>query len=325
MSKLEELDLRALASAFSLGDYVDSQRIWAGTVNTNYHLETSAGDFFLRINEGKEEEDVEYEVAVLEFFTRHSVNTPLPRLSRTNNRYYKYQGLFISVFDWQEGKQVSSQTIESEHCHSLGLEMGKLHACSPIPVPLQRPSRYSDAELRTRFESFSQSSDPALQGAIAAIAEEFVYLNSVAATREGLAETLIHGDLFPDNVIVSESGLVLLDFEQACFGYAVYDLAVTINAWCFAADFRQERVLSLMKGYQLTSSELVSSQQLLIELRASALRFLVTRIGDVFLNPMSTKSALESKDFRRFLLRLEHWRTEAHPWIDEMAQQSHQA
>ncbi len=320
MGELGQSDFRELASAFSLGEFVAFRRILAGTVNINYRVETTQGTFFLRINHGKEEEDVRYEIDVLEHFVANHVVTPLPKVSRSGLRYYNYLGYYISVFDWQEGGQVDSKTIGDNDCKMLGAALGQLHSCGSVPKAMLRESRYSDTELKARFGSFSQSNDRELTGAISAIEVELAYLESVQADRVPLVRGLIHADLFPDNVIVQDGRLVLLDFEQSCAGHYLYDLAVAVNAWCFSDCFKKSRFASMLCSYSQSAPQPVNLDKLLVELRASALRFLITRITDVYLLPGASPTELQAKDFRRFLMRLYYWRTLDSRAIAELAQ-----
>ncbi len=320
MGELGPSDFDELASAFSLGEFVAFRRIWAGTVNINYRVETTQGTFFLRINRGKEEEDVRYEIDVLEYFVANHVSTPLPKVSQSGLRYYKYLEYYISVFDWQEGRHVDSKTIVDNDCKMLGAALGQLHSCGSGPQAMLRESRYSDTDLKARFGNFSQSLDQTLTGAISAIEVEMAYLESVQAGRDSLPRGLIHADLFPDNVIVQDGRLVLLDFEQACAGHYLYDLAVAVNAWCFSDSFENRRFASLLSSYSQSAPQPVNLDKLLVELRASALRFLITRITDVYLLPGVSPTELQAKDFRRFLMRLEYWRTVNSHTIAELAQ-----
>jgi homoserine kinase type II len=97
----------------------------------------------------------------------------------------------------------------------------------------------------------------------------------------------------------------ILDFEQASGGSLAYDLAVCINDWCWTGAPRIELAVALIAGYErvrpLTEGDRVA---LPIELRASAARFTITRITDVYL----AKVANPEKDFRAFLARCEAWR-----------------
>lgn len=57
------------------------------------------------------------------------------------------------------------------------------------------------------------------------------------------SNSLIHGDLFPDNVKFIDKNLSgVYDFAQSCYGNAYFDLAVLIVSWCFE-DFEFNLIL----------------------------------------------------------------------------------
>jgi homoserine kinase type II len=125
--------------------------------------------------------------------------------------------------------------------------------------------------------------------------------------RQASTQTLVHGDLFRDNVLWDGDRLVaILDFEQASGGTVAYDLAVCLNDWCWDGAPRPDLVTSLLEGYQrertLTAADRLA---LPIEVRASAMRFTITRITDVFLARVDNPE----KDFRDYLARLEAWQS----------------
>ncbi len=77
----------------------------------------------------------------------------------------------------------------------------------------------------------------------------------------------------------------IIDFYFACTDQLVYDIAITLNAWCFEADvnFNITKAKAILEGYQtvrpLSEAEI---QALPILSRGAALRFLLTRLHDWF-------------------------------------------
>ncbi len=72
-------DVRGILAAFSIAGYRAHQPIAVGTINTNLRVETDAGPLFLRINEGKSEDDVRREAAIVAHAAARGVPTPVPR------------------------------------------------------------------------------------------------------------------------------------------------------------------------------------------------------------------------------------------------------
>ena len=64
---------------------------------------------------------------------------------------------------------------------------------------------------------------------------------------------VIHADLFPDNVLFMQDKVSgLIDFYFACNDMYAYDLAVTLNSWCFESDgaYNITKGKALIAGYQ---------------------------------------------------------------------------
>lgn len=68
--------------------------------------------------------------------------------------------------------------------------------------------------------------------------------------------SLIHGDLFPDNAKFIDGELSgVYDFAQACFGNSYFDLAVVIISWCFEEyTFNESYFEKILKVYSKNST-----------------------------------------------------------------------
>ena len=75
---LSAADVRGILAAFGIAGYRAHQPIAVGTINTNVRVETDAGPLFLRINEGKSEDDVRREAAIVAHAAARGVPTPVP-------------------------------------------------------------------------------------------------------------------------------------------------------------------------------------------------------------------------------------------------------
>lgn len=303
-TKLQDADVAHLCEQFALGSAQAVRAIAAGTINSNYRVDTSRGRYFLRVNEGKAEHEVQFEVAVLTHLVAAGVPTLLPLQAISGERYATFKGKYVSVFPWAEGAHSDSKSISYDECAAVGAALAHLHLAGQ-DMPCSPLGRYTLEAMRQEFDAFSQRPDPQLADALAALYTEFAWLDEQRETRQSQPRGLIHADLFPDNVLLEEGRVVaLLDFEQACAGTYAYDLAVCLNAWCFADELVLGRLQALLGGYQhvrpLSARE---TQGLAVEVRAAAVRFLVTRIRDIYLPGVDG----EGKDFRRFLMRLRSW------------------
>jgi homoserine kinase type II len=305
-TQLGDRDLSELADAFALGTVLEHAPIAAGTINSNFRIVTADATYFLRVNEGKSEQDVAYEAQLVEALAAGGVPTPTPIPARDGRRYASHGGKWVSAFAWRAG--VHLDDVTHDQARQLGAALAKLHVVGQALPP--RASIYDHAHLVQRYRSFEGSSDPALAPAIAILGEELATAERAQPIRAAATHGIIHGDLFRDNVLWDGGSIVaILDFEQASGGSLPYDLAVCINDWCWSTGaFRFDLVRTLLDGYRSVRALPPEDRAaLVIEVRAAAARFTITRITDVYLARVPNPE----KDFRAFLARVEAWRGDA--------------
>jgi len=299
-------DVREILTTFGFapGAYQGHAPIAAGTVNTNVRVETDAGPRFLRINEGKTEDDVAREAAIVAFVAAQGVPTPPPVVTGAGSPFAVWRGQFVSLFPWSPGRTLSRAELTPGHAAQAGAALAQLHRAG-ASFPDHRPGRYEPDEIDRRLAQVAAvaGADGDLAAAVATLRPELAALKD--QRRGDVPMGLIHGDLFIDNVLYDGPVLAsLLDFEQASWGRLAYDVAVTLLAFAFGRDdFRPELVRALLDGYVAERPPTRAEGEAFgAELRFAACRFAVTRITDVYLK--RTAGAAPGKDFRRYLLRL---------------------
>ena len=308
-TRLAEAELAALAGTFQLGALRGALPISAGTINSNFEVDTERGRWFVRINEGKAEADVAWEAQLVGALAGGGVVTPPPVSARDGRPYAPLDGTdkWVSVFPWRPGHHLGPAEITAEIARALGGALARLHLVGlDLPVAWRRRSIYDHDHLVARHARFAGSGDPALARAISVLGDELAIAGAATAARGAATHGIIHGDLFRDNVLWDAGRLVaILDFEQASGGSLAYDLAVCINDWCWTGAVQPDVVAALLDGYQRIRPLTAADREALpIEVRAAATRFTITRITDVYLAKVDNPE----KDFRAFLARCDAWR-----------------
>jgi homoserine kinase type II len=317
-------DVSAILRAFGAPAYRGHRPIAVGTINTNVRVETADGPRFLRINEGKSEDDVAREAAIVAHAAAHGVPTPAPARALDGHPYARWSGAIASLFPWLPGRTLSRAEVGPAHARQVGAALGRLHLAS-AGFADQRPGRYEPPEIDRRLVAVTAAAvtRPELASAVAILAPELSALHR--ERHPGLPTGLIHGDLFIDNVLFVETGtlggsgnasggshddhlVALLDFEQAAWGRLAYDVAVTLLAFAFGRDdFRPDVVRALVEGYAGVRPPTAAERAAFgPELRFAACRFAVTRITDVHLK--RGEGVPPGKDFARYLARLDRVR-----------------
>jgi homoserine kinase type II len=325
-TELPPEDAAAIARRYGLGDVRALAPIPAGTINSNFALETDRGRYFVRINEGKREDEVAWEAALVRDLAAAGIPAPVPLAPGTAGAppYLAWRDRWISVFAWCPGRHLAPAEVTPAAAAALGRMLARIHVAGLGVEPARRrPSRYGFAALEARLAQVAAAAAPGgphpeLADVAAVLADERAVLADAAtvATRAAATTGIIHADLFRDNVLWdagadTDTGEItaVLDFEQASAGSLIYDLAVCLNDWCWpagpAAGLSANLASAMVAGYQdvraLGPRDLMA---LPIEVRAAAWRFTLTRLTAVYLPAVDNPE----KDFREFFARLVAWR-----------------
>jgi homoserine kinase type II len=312
---LDKGALDQLIDDYGLVRVTASRGIAAGSVNSNYVLETPRGRHLLRIDEVKGELDVKRELDLLLFLRKQGFPCPQPVQDRKGRYYHDLGGKCVSLYRYIEGRTIPADRLGVERLEQVGRLLAELHMLGKqYKKGIENRFSYdrvADIYLRVRDRL------PAyFKRIVRTLDDEVDYLRHYLDTK--LPRGIIHGDLFHDNLIFRGEKLVaMLDFEAAARGRYVFDLATAVNALCFVHEhYDLKRFEALMAGYEsLRPLSLAEWDAYPNELRLSALRFTVTRLHDFFLHRVDDGTRVD-KDFREFYERLRILRRERDGGMD---------
>ncbi|AUX19998.1 serine kinase [Sorangium cellulosum] len=321
LTPLSLADARRVGALYGL-EIADVRGLLAGSVNSNYALTLAdgRGRVFLRVYEEQRHEAAAREARMLEHLAAGGVATPQPLRRRDGASeadgaafIAEHAGKPVALFPWVAGDSLCQARVTPDAARRVGSALARVHLVG-ASFEGANASRFDldnlDQRLRGLRALRHAGADAASPAAAftpevaAAVDELALRLERIraAAPRAPGPQTLIHGDLFRDNVLWQDGEIsALLDFESASRGSAAFDLAVTMLAWCFGDDLDPALAAALAAGY--TSVRPLSPEErdrLFHESVVAALRFSITRITDFELRP---KGSGVYKDFRRFLAR----------------------
>ncbi len=306
---IDRAELDEIVEDYALGKMVVSDGVARGSVNTHYLLNTVRGKFLLKIDEVKSELEVKREIDLLLFLKKHAFPCPQPLPDRKGRQYRELGGKCISLYRHIEGDVVDSEDLTLTQLENLGRVLADLHLIGK-GYKKGIDNRFSFERIFELYKDVRENLPPYFKKVTRTLDEEVDYLHYYLEGK--LPKGIIHGDLFCDNVLFRGEKVVgVLDFEAACRGKFVYDLATAVNALCFAeGKYQLRRFEALIAGYEsLRTLSLAEWDAFPNELRFSALRFTVTRLKDFFLQPLDDRLRV-SKDFQDFYDRLRILRRE---------------
>ena len=178
-----------------------------------------------------------------------------------------------------DGKKVKS--VSEIHCQQVGEVLASLHLQTK-DFNEKRLNSMSYINWENIFLKCKNHINKNFMHMLPIIEEELLYLKN--NWPNNLPSGIIHADVFQDNVFFQNnifSGLI--DFYFSCNDFLAYDIALTINAWCFDEKniFDYNRYQALIKGYE-SQRKLTNEEQKYISilLRGASIRILITRLHD---------------------------------------------
>lgn len=272
-----------------------------GAVNTGYHVWAGTHRFFLRVNEGKGEADVRFEAEVQQFL--HQARFPVPelRVAKDGRPWVEIAGKLAMLFAYAPGEDLAPAAITPERCRRVGEQLGRLHELA-AGFAGARPNPYGRTWVAERLRELSASpADAAAEAVVPMLEDELSFARKLPGAPGGV----VHGDLFPDNVLwIGDQVSAILDWEMCGSDPFAYDLGVAINAWCFTGNFQSDRAKALLAGYRGRRKLEPETAEALYEWsRFAALRFTVARLRG-YRPPGAFGPTPAGKDWHEFRDRL---------------------
>ena len=301
-TEVSDTELEAFLADYGLGKLLAYKGIAEGVENSNFLLHVESGLFILTLYEKRvSAADLPFFLALMEHLAARGLACPQPVKMKNAAMLGMLAGRPAAIVTFLEG--VSSRRPTNSQCAALGAALGRLHQAG-ADFRQQRPNTLSLKAWPQLFDLAKDRADEVQPGLCMFIAEELAFLERTWP--KDLPRGVIHADLFPDNVLFlgnKVSGLI--DFYFACTDFLGYDLAVSLNAWCFEPDFsfNVTKSMALIEAYEtlrkLTPEEI---EALPVLARGSALRFALTRLVD-WLN-VPAGALVKPKDPLEYVRRL---------------------
>jgi homoserine kinase type II len=308
-TELSKAFLEELADDYNFGRITSISGIPEGSVNSNYLLEAGKGRFLLRIDEVKSESEVKREIDLLVFLRKHSFPCPNPVQDRMGRYYRDYGNKCVSLFRYHEGRVLAVAKLRPSHLETIGHALGELHIIGK-GYKKGIDNRFSFERIADLYLNVRNRLPNYFRKVTRTLEDEIEYLTRYLEGK--LPKGIIHGDLFTDNLLFrGEKLTAVLDFEAACRGKFIFDIATAVNALCFIdGGYSLDRFRYVLHGYEsVRTLSLAEWDAFPNELRYSSLRFTITRLHDFFLKPVEGGNRID-KDFREFFDRLRVLRRE---------------
>jgi len=316
-TKISEAEISQHLKKYDLGNLVSLKEIIDGIDNSNFILETQKGKFILTIFESRiDKNDLPFFINLKLHLAKNGIPCPRPILDNSGFAISDLSGKNSAIVTFLSGATLKTRqdgyydSITPNHCFEVGKVLARLH----LAAADFKMSRKNDlgingwSPLFSKFEGLVENYQKNLHTEISA---DLDFLKE--SWNHDLQSCASHLDLFPDNVFFdNESKLSgVIDFYFAANDALIYDFAVIVNAWCFDEknNFEEDKFEEMIDGYE--SIRKFSSQEkdfLKIALMGAAMRFLLTRLHDMFFTPKD--SLVNIKNPQEYLAKLRFFKSQ---------------
>ena len=274
-------ELAALIAEYDVGDLVSAKGIAEGVSNSNWLVETTAGRFILTLYERRiDNADLPFFLGLLDHLAACGCPVPATIHDRAGAPFRMVQGKAAALIEFLPG--VSPARPTPAQARAVGAALAQVHAAAQ-QFAGSRANDLSPPDTLAILEKCGAKSLGAIDPDLSDIVERARKL--VARWPDDLPLSVIHSDLFPDNVLMlGDSVTGMIDFYFACNGAMAYDLAVTHAAWCFdkrGTAYDADVGRALVEGYaSVRPLEAAERAAMPLLAQGACLRFVASRAED---------------------------------------------
>ena len=203
-----------------------------GIVNSNFYIKTKNKKYILRIYEANRTiEEEKQELILLDKIADFiPVSTAIKNIdneciSILNNKK-------IALFEYIDGSSITK--IDTHIIREIAMYIGKLHSFSK-GFSFEEYNRKTRIDFNFYYNEIKKSEiDFKFKNELLNSADEISkYDFSI------LSSGIIHGDIFPDNVLLDKYNniKVIFDFNESYYAPFIFDIAIVINFWIKINDF----------------------------------------------------------------------------------------
>lgn len=203
-----------------------------GILNSNFYIKTKNKKYILRIYEANRTIDEEKQELIL----LDRIVDFIPVSTAIKNIDNEYISIFnnkkFALFEYIDGNSITK--IDTHIIREIAIYLGKLHSFTK-DISFEKYNRKTRIDLDFYYNEIKKSEI------------DFKFKNELLNSADKingfdfsiLPSGVIHGDIFPDNVLLDEYNniKVIFDFNESYYAPFIFDIAIVINFWIKINDF----------------------------------------------------------------------------------------
>lgn len=238
-STLSFPQINEIFATYGLSPVEKYEPLSGGLENTSFLVSASHQQYVLTVLEQKSLRKTQELASLLNHLFTHTFYTSRVIETAAGDVVSTYRGKPVLLKYYIPGE--ITPDLSDEAMVAIGRQMAHLHT---IPAPPYLPTEYGYGQ-QAFGELFLRTDEPF----VGWLQEKHIFIRE--NLRNDLPRALIHGDVFYDNVIRSEAGVAITDFEEACYYYRIFDLAMAVVGTCAPeGTILLPKVRALLVGYE---------------------------------------------------------------------------
>lgn len=249
-----------------------------GILNSNFYIKTKNKKYILRIYEANRTIDEEKQELIL--LDRIVDFIPVSiAIKNIDNEYISiFNNKKFALFEYIDGNSITK--IDTHIIREIAIYLGKLHSFTK-DISFEKYNRKTRINFDLYYNEIKKSEI------------DFKFKNELLNSADKingfdfsiLPSGVIHGDIFPDNVLLGDYNniKVIFDFNESYYAPFIFDIAIVINFWIKINDFNFFTENNLVRDFlnyyskyrKITKEELKSLD---IACKKIALTFIFLRI-----------------------------------------------
>ena len=203
-----------------------------GILNSNFYIKTKNKKYILRIYEANRTVDEEKQELIL--LDRIVDFIPVSiAIKNIDNEYISiFNNKKFALFEYIDGNSITK--IDTHIIREIAIYLGKLHSFTK-DISFEKYNRKTRINFDLYYNEIKKSEI------------DFKFKNELLNSADKingfdfsiLPSGVIHGDIFPDNVLLGDYNniKVIFDFNESYYAPFIFDIAIVINFWIKINDF----------------------------------------------------------------------------------------
>ena len=203
-----------------------------GILNSNFYIKTKNKKYILRIYEANRTIDEEKQELIL--LDRIVDFIPVSiAIKNIDNEYISiFNNKKFALFEYIDGNSITK--IDTHIIREIAIYLGKLHSFTK-DISFEKYNRKTRINFDLYYNEIKKSEI------------DFKFKNELLNSADKingfdfsiLPSGVIHGDIFPDNVLLDDYNNIkaIFDFNESYYAPFIFDIAIVINFWIKINDF----------------------------------------------------------------------------------------